>query len=322
MARSWQRLRYLFTLGAVLFGAACARADEPTVASPTRDEGKGPAAQRGEHSFLRVRRNDRKKAVALDTAVTRYSVPVSGAAGQVASVDLIGAVHVGEKSYYDALNQQFAQYDALLFELVAPEGFEVPEGGRLESQSPVGALQAGLKSFLGLEFQLDCIDYGKQNFVHADMSPEEFQKSMKDRGESVLQMLMRMLGQGLAIQGREPAGATDAELLFALVRRDRATLKRVLAEQLEGMEDSLAVLAGADGGSTIYTERNKKALEVLRRELAGGKRKIGVFYGAGHLDDMETRLLGDFQAQRQETQWLTAWDLTRDHSVAAKQKAK
>ena len=38
------------------------------------------------------------------------------------TIDLIGAVHIGEKAYYDKLNKEFEQYDVLLYELVAPEG--------------------------------------------------------------------------------------------------------------------------------------------------------------------------------------------------------
>ena len=45
-------------------------------------------------------------------------------------VDLIGAVHVGEKSYYEALDKQFEDYDAVLYELVAPEGTRVPKGSK------------------------------------------------------------------------------------------------------------------------------------------------------------------------------------------------
>ena len=53
---------------------------------------------------------------------------------------------------------------------------------------------------LGLEHQLDCIDYTKKNFVHADMSPEEFNKSMTERGESFMQMFLKMMGQSMAQQ--------------------------------------------------------------------------------------------------------------------------
>jgi hypothetical protein len=266
--------------------------------------------------YVRVRRDERDRAVSLDTAVVRYTPPEGE--GEIV-VDLIGAIHVGELSYYEDLNERFAEYDALLFELVAPEGIEFQEGQKLESNSPIGALQGGLKNLLGLEFQLERVDYAKPNFVHADMSPEQFAQTMKDRGESFFQLILRLMGQSMAIQGKQKAsGISDVQVLMAVLRQDRVLLKRLLAEQLDGMEGHLSVLGGPDGGSTIITERNKKALEVLRRELAEGKKKIGIFYGAGHLSDFDTRLKEEFQFEPVEKTWLPAWDLTRDHSQNAR----
>jgi hypothetical protein len=69
-------------------------------------------------------------------------------------------------------------------------------------------------------------------------------------------------------------------------------------------------------GSTIITERNKKALEVLDREMKRGKRKLAIFYGAGHLPDFEARLKKDFKLKRQNQRWLEAWKLTRDRGNA------
>ncbi len=67
------------------------------------------------------------------------------------------------------------------------------------------------------------------------------------------------------------------------------------------------------GENTLIKGRNRKAFEVLSRELAAGKRKIAVFYGAGHLSDMGQRLENDFGLTDQpaQTKWLTAWDLTQ-----------
>ena len=44
------------------------------------------------------------------------------AAGPPVTVDLIGAVHIGDVAYYAAAQRRFEQYDALLYELVAPKG--------------------------------------------------------------------------------------------------------------------------------------------------------------------------------------------------------
>ena len=38
-----------------------------------------------------------------------------------------------------------------------------------------------MTSALGLSFQLDEIDYTRPNLVHADMTPDEFAQSMRDR---------------------------------------------------------------------------------------------------------------------------------------------
>jgi hypothetical protein len=74
-------------------------------------------------------------------------------------------------------------------------------------------------------------------------------------------------------------------------------------------------LDGPDG-STILTERNKVALKVLADQLKTDKRRLAIFYGAGHLPDMEKRLIGDFKLKRGDQTWLSAWDLTGSASAS------
>jgi hypothetical protein len=257
--------------------------------------------------FLRVRRDKKGEPLALETSIVTYSATAGRWRG--VRVDLIGALHVADKAYYDRLNGLFRSYDALLYELVAPEGVSAPaprEGGR----GPVGSLQVGMKSMLGLEFQLDCIDYARPNFTHADMTREEFAKSMKDRGESFTQLFFRMMGQAIAQQSADPVRGTDWRLLAAFFSKDRELrLKRILAEEFECTGGQLAALEGPDG-STLITERNKKALKVLSRQLESGKKRLGIFYGAGHLPDMEKRLLKEFGLRAIRSRWLTAWSLS------------
>jgi hypothetical protein len=251
--------------------------------------------------------------LALETAIASYQGEVKG---KHVLVDLIGAVHIADKAYYDELNKVFASYDAVLYELVAPKDTTPKPGQR--SAHPVSFLQVTMKNMLSLQFQLDCIDYSKKNFVHADMTPEEFSESMEQRGESVMQIFLRMLGQNIAMQSRDSARSSDADLLSALFAKpeDRALrLKRVMAEQFEDMEAATAVLDGPDG-STIVTERNKAALRVLRQQLDKGQTHIAIFYGAAHLPDMDERLAADFQLQRNGIKWLTAWDLSTADAAA------
>ena len=303
-------------------GARAKRSSAATQETPRKDRTAKPAAshadsQQAAHKadkadkasdFVRFRVDKDDKPIALETAVTHYVVASGPHKG--VRVDLIGAIHIGEKSYYEQLNKLFATYDAVLYELVASEAACVPDPRRAaKSKHPITILQTAMKDVLELQFQLDLIDYGQPNMVHADMSPTEFAKSMKDRGESFLQMFLRMMGKAMLTQTQSKNAPNEMQLLVALFSRNRALkLKQVLARQFQDMELQTSALSGPDG-STIITERNKKALEVLRREIKSGKRHLAIFYGAGHLADMESRLRKDFSMRRTGQKWLVAWSL-------------
>ena len=288
-------------------GAMPTAADEPAASDAPRPK------------YIRISRDDSDEPLALQTAIVRF-VPADDASGGV-QVDLVGAVHVGEKSYYEALNKQFEGYDVVLYELVAPEGTRVPKGGK-PSGHPVAMLQNGLKGMLELEHQLELVDYTKENMVHADMSPEDFAKSMEERNESFFGMFFRMMGQAMAQQSVQKNRTSDFDLLAALFDPDRAgSMKRIMAEQFESLDGVMGALEGPDG-STIITERNKVALEKLAEQIKAGKKKIAIFYGAGHLGDMEERLGMDFDLKRAGEQWLDAWNLERKPAARKEKQAE
>ncbi len=262
--------------------------------------------------FLRIRRDQKGRPVAMETSVVRYQMKNKD--GETVIVDLIGAVHVGEKQYYKSLNKQFEKYESLLYELVAPEGTVIPKGGRVDdgsiSLNPIGGIQKGLKNLLDLEFQLEKIDYTKDNFVHADMTPEEFGESMAENEESLGGYALKAMGQSMAMQASGKDSGT-AGMIMALFSSDKSLrMRRVMAQQMIDMEAGLAMFEGKNG-STIINHRNAKCMEVLKRELAAGKKKIAIFYGAGHLLDMEKRLISDFQMNAGGQKWFPAWTLTK-----------
>ena len=285
--------------------AAPGKTDEAQKTEDRADDAERPGAK-----WVRLLKSAAGDPLAMQTAIVRYVKPGKHAdAGAPVTVDLIGAIHVGDEEYYRRLNKRFEDYDALLYELVAPEGAVIEKGRGTSNAHPVGALQNGLKSFLDLEHQLEHIDYTQKNFVHADMSPEQFSQTMKDRGESFMQMYFRLMGQELARQSQQQAQGTQFELFAAFFSSDRnRRLKIALANQFEDMEAMLAGFGGPDG-STIITERNRVALEVLSRQINEGKRKLGVFYGAGHLADMDKRLREEFGLEPVKVTWLDAWNL-------------
>lgn len=258
--------------------------------------------------FIRVLKQDDGQLVSLDTAIARYELKRQGKPTVV--VDLIGAVHIGDQAYYDRLDKRFKDYDSLLYELVAPKGTRIPANGKREDASPVSALQGFMKNLLQLEFQLEQIDYQAKNFVHADMSPEEFWESMQEKNESPLTMFLSMMRASLAQQSEKPSQVNDAVLLAAIFDRKNGpiVLKRAMAEELGNNDIMLDALNGPDG-STIVTERNKVALQVMKKQIDAGKRKIGIFYGAAHLKDMHQRMLDTYQMKLTNIEWVPAWEL-------------
>jgi hypothetical protein len=275
-----------------------------------------------EVGFLRVTRDDAGRPLSLDTSVVEYVETAEQAARrgrrEPVRIDLVAAVHLGGRGYYDALNRLFTEYDSVLYELVAPPNARVPKPGRKPS-GLIGSAQQGLTQLLGLDYQLERVDYTVANFVHADLSPKEFDAAMAKRGESWWTMFMRLMREGTA-KAERGAPAADIGLgdmmglLFGGGPERQVRLRRVMAEQFTDMEVLTAAFGGEDG-STLITDRNAAALEVLSRRIARGDRRIAIFYGAAHMDDFDRKLRRDFGVQPRETAWLEAWDL-RDPAPA------
>jgi hypothetical protein len=281
--------------------------------------------------FIRV--EETETATHLQTAVVRFTK------GE-ASVELVGAVHIADKKYYEALNQRFEGYEALLFEGIGGDkpaaapaaAAEVEEGPAEEpaepevaeeapvEEAPVeeipaakvpakkekldglhGAYESGAK-WLGLAYQMKVIDYRKANFVHADLSMAEFTALQKERGETLLGFVLK---SGLKKTDKPVKEPSSLKLLVSLVRGDKDGLKRELVHTLGAGDDQVAALAG---DNVIIGDRNAKCLEVLDREVLAGKKKLGIFYGAAHFPDMEKRLVAGGWTKTGE-EWMTAWEI-------------
>lgn len=260
--------------------------------------------------FMRIRSANDAPA-ALETAIVRYR-PRSGE-GEL-TVDLIAVVHIGDRSYYHKLNRHFEQYDALLYELVAPEGARPPTKGR--SDNPLALLQKMTSLFLDLHLQVDHIDYGKKNFVHADLSPEGMAGAIKKRGDDGLTLALSVTADLLrrqnllAQQGANADRGGDLPDLQSLLEDPAAAskIKRVLARQFEHMDAPDGPL-GRTLGTILIDDRNQAAMKVLGKEIAKGKKKLGIFYGAAHMPDFDKRLRDEFDLAPVSTQWLAAWNL-------------
>ncbi len=316
---------------AVPFLASQLTADDGQVSRPNpagndKEPSEVDQSDRSEHEYVRIRRDERKLSIALETSVIHF---VDSKKYPDATVDLIGAIHLGEPDYYKQLNELFKTYEVLLFEAVMPEeavrrdlrpgGGDGPRRPGLKDEeqwteakvglAAISVLQLGMKDALGMEFQLTGVDYTARNFVHADMTSEEFEACMAKRGESFSGMLLKEMGKSVANQQENNPLAINLDVMLSMLTSDRLyRVRRIAAVQLAKASDGDS-FAGFDGTSTIITERNKKCLEVMDQQLKKGKKKVGIFYGAGHFSDMEKRMTSDYGFERESEDWLVAWHL-------------
>ena len=285
---------------------------------------RGPRAQEPERSSP----PEVATAQASDEDFSRVSEDQDRPAFQVAAVEMVGpdgvkltlysAVHIADAAHYQDLQRRFAKHDALLYELIGPPTSRPYPGQKRRSRGGVSLIQGMLKNALGLSFQLEQVDYRPENFVHADLTPGEFQRIAKERGESMAQLMFRAM-QNQMREMRERSWNEDDEtdgkpaehfdLVSAFRRREgRHYLRLAMSKMLTDIERTSAGFAGQDGESIIVEIRNKKALQVLEDQITEGKRNLGLYYGAAHMPDFVERLEArGFKTRKSE--WMTAWDL-------------
>lgn len=271
--------------------------------------------------FIRV--DEDEKAARLQTAVTRYEK-------DGATVDLIGAVHIADKAYYETLTARFAKYEVLLFEMIGGERFaarenivktesftapeehteptpaELPEPATPAKKQDLTGLHqiyTTIFRYLDLTGQVDSIDYTTANFVHADLTNEEFFQLQSQRGESLLTFALKAAKSDTAAKNQP----STLKLLRAIISGSPDLLKLAIVHTLGAGDDQIAAFAGE---SVIITDRNNRCLEVMNREITAGRKNLGIFYGAAHFPDMEKRLL-DLGFKRTRQEWVTAWDIPK-----------
>lgn len=332
------------TIAAALLTTSFVRAQEQTKAAKT-DKGstaksatdtqpkkaKKKKRKKGEQKkaskadvFLRLERDDKKKPTTLQTAVTRF---VKGKGEDRVMIDLVSAVHVGDRGYYEALNKLFTEYDVVLYELVAPKGMRPVMGQKRDAGNPVSFLQDSMKSMLNLESQTELVNYRKANFVHADMTPTEISKKMEERGDTGLTVMMDVMSDMMKQMNKMQS---DPEMMKQAQSLDMMTLlfssnsdqkmKLMMAEQFVA-QGSLDQGLGKTLNRMLIQDRNEAAMKVFDKELAKGHKKIAIFYGAAHMPDFQERLLKKQGIRFKRNKWLTAWDLgkTKDDTAAERE---
>lgn len=297
--------------------------------------------------FMRVT-NGATGAVELQVAV-RKLVPTGGV-GPV--IWLTGASHIGETNYYAQLQKHLDAQALVLFEGVHAGrkgtatntvALEKTAGGsppvaKKEAAAPEPAakpagsasLQKDLAESLGLVFQLEAINYTGGNFRNSDLSVAELRELMdkddepaapdspkeKRKNEAFEQLLKAMDGNsmfgtllkaGFRLVGSNPKlqAMTKLALIEALggIRGDISRMKSLPEDMQRLME-------------VLIQTRNDAVLRDLRVELkrAAPPASISIFYGAGHMDDLERRVRREFGYRAESDLWLPAF--TVDYAKA------
>lgn len=297
----------------------------------------GGAEEIARTGYLRVAETE--EATRLQTGITRFQK-------DGVTVDLVGAIHIADREYYHKLNQRLGGYERVLFEMVGGEHlalesapaangggqpaeaeeieFElvdedeadegITHGDELEAAG-TGGLQvvySMVSRFLGLSSQSSEIDYRRPHFVHADLTFEEFAALQAERGETVMGFARD--AAAASQEAGEPAAQVDpAKLMQAMVSGRSDLVKLEIVRTLGSSADQIGGFAGE---SVIITDRNRRCIEVLDREIEAGRSDLAIFYGAAHYPDLEERLL-ERGFRRVGHEWITAWDIPLRRAPAA-----
>lgn len=253
----------------------------------------------------------------LQSAVSRFTK-------DGVTVDLVSAVHLADAEYFKNMNALLKDYDAVLYELVGgkfqdrdPNAVAGGGGGNPgEPLAGIGGMQSLATRLLGLEFQLEGINYEAPNFVHADIDWKKYEELSAAKNETMSTLLTRAMTMANAggIKGLPADEAAMSQMLnmlmTALMSGDSATLKRTIAPFLSQSEALIAELEG-DDGTVLVSERNKVVMAKLKEVIGkapGQKGTFAIFYGAGHMPDLENRLLAEGYSKG-EVAWANAWEI-------------
>jgi len=150
--------------------------------------------------------------------------------------------------------------------------------------------------------------------VHADMSLEEFERTQKERGESMATLFARAMRAQMdgSLNGTSSQELDMYTLLKILVSDDSAAaFKKALAKTFDQAEAVTAALEGNEK-SAILGGRNDVVIEKIGEVLANRKqRRIAVFYGGAHMPGIEAALVNDMKAKVAGEEWLAAWTMPR-----------
>jgi hypothetical protein len=273
----------------------------------------------GEEGYVRLQRDASGKPTALQTAIARF-VSEDGT-----SVDLVGVIHVGDKTYYQKLDGHFNNYESVLYEMVLDVPKSVshqndvrellgrePEEPKIDTtkggRDSLSLFQQKLAEVLGLSYQLPNIDYTRDNFHHADLTLQEFQAAMKGKEKSALEILKSLFEAGRFKGPAEYERLSELPLIRILAQGPTAEEQRTLKVGIGALLAESDDLTSEVQDEVVIGKRNERALEVLQKRIDRGEKEFALFYGAAHMPDFSSRLR-EMGFKPVSKEWTRAWKL-------------
>jgi len=185
-----------------------------------------------------------------------------------------------------------------------PGGEGVAADLHFADQAPLSDLETGtepgmqrrLADALGLAFQLDAMRHDRPHFRNSDLSIDEIEKKTAEAGGDASFLFNVLDGSSFS--------AKIMNFMLGMIEKSdrlRAMTKATLLEAMRLVsEKGLSNMAGMPPEmesllEVIIDQRNQVVVDDLRAILASEEfdrgDTIGVVYGAGHLDDLEKRIV-------------------------------
>ncbi len=187
-----------------------------------------------------------------------------------------------------------------------------------------GGLQGDLADALGLTFQLSAFDTDRKHYRNSDMKLAAIQDRAKQGGGDANALVSMMQGSGLM------GGIVKIGLSFIRASpRMQGTMKVMMMEMLQQVGDDMTKMKQVPENmkallKVLIEDRNQIVIDDLKKELAKKDAKdapqsIAVWYGAGHMKDLETRMVKQLNYKPVATFWLPA--ITTDLQSAGMTRA-
>jgi hypothetical protein len=254
---------------------------------------------------------------------------------------LAGVMHVGEPDYYHALQTFLDTQTVVLYEGVRPEAHPHhvhdstaaptpahPPAGPQTGATGGYSMQSTLAHSIGLVFQLDAIDYDRANFLNSDLSIDQIQRIMAG-------------GQPRAAPGQEGGSTASFDTLLqimdgssflgSLLRiglqfiaaspKMQAMARLTFIEAIGRLKGDLSDVQGLPPEwkqliQVLIQARDQNLVADLKDELKKipHSGSIAVFYGAGHMDDLEKRITGELHYRPSQEKWMAAFSVNMRQS--------